>query len=113
MRKIFVFWIIFLIILIAGIILTIYSKSVLRREERRAEKLKESIISEPSRSLEMPTAGEKAKEEVTPEPVLPSQAEIPPLQDIPVQINTNSLEISIPAPQPEEPLQEESQPVGQ
>src|SRR3989338_8372732 len=121
MRKIFIFWIVFLIILFAGIILAISIKSALRSEERRAAELRESIMSRPSRSPEMPTAGEKAKEEVAPlpkppdeaaketaagteQPSLPSSTELPPLEDIPVQINTNSLEIAIPAPSSEQPL---------
>lgn len=103
MRKIFVYWIIFLVILIAGIILAVSSKSVLRREERRAEKLKESIMLRPSRPPlpDMPTAGDKTEPEIVP-PALPSSDNLPPSEDIPVQINTDSLEIDIPSGEEEE-----------
>ncbi len=116
MRKIFVFWIIFVIILIAGIILAISSKTVLRREERRAEELRNTVI--PRRSLPIsrtPAVGEVIPEKPKPEvqvipekpkpaaDVIPKKSEgsslsgeIQPLQDIPVQINTNSLEVVMP-----------------
>ncbi|MBU4376475.1 MAG: hypothetical protein KKD29_03245 [Candidatus Omnitrophica bacterium] len=112
MRKIFIFWIIFLVILAIGISLALCSKIALRREERKAEKLKKSIISRPSRVPDMPTAGDKTEVEIVPL-VSPSLDDMPSSEDIPVQINTNSLEIDIPAGQPliptesEEPEEEE------
>ncbi len=101
MRKIFVFWIIFLVVLAAGIILAISSKATLNREESRAKELRKAVISRPLR-LPKPLVTPEAKTEAAPAepmPVVPSSpsGEIPPLQnDIPVQINTNSLEISVP-----------------
>lgn len=129
MKKIFVFWIIFLVILIIGIALAISSKSALNREEKRAEELKKAVISRPSRLPKLPVVSEikveepkaqveppaKTEEEtpITPptQSELPTSGEIPPMQgNIPVQINTNSLEISVPAPQSSNPLTtEESQ----
>lgn len=135
MRRIFIYWIAFLIMLVAGITLVISSKSLLRREERENERLKKSAILRPSRIPKMPTAGEKdeieaalppkeikeikeaaketpAADSEQPVAVLPSSDDLPPLGDIPVQINTDSLEVDIPAAQSDNPLQE-SQPAGQ
>jgi len=103
MRKIFIFWIVFLVVLAAGIILAISSREALKREERRAEELRKAVISRPSHLPKQPVVPE-AKTESSP------SGEIPPLQnDIPVQINTNSLEISVPSPALQEnpALQEE------
>ncbi|MDP3789714.1 MAG: hypothetical protein Q8R48_04855 [Candidatus Omnitrophota bacterium] len=127
MRGIFVFWIIFLVILIIGISLAISSRVTLKREEGRAAELRKSVISRPSRLPKQPAAPEaktevvqEAPKEITevtpippaePAPAVPSASsegsasggEIPPLgSDIPVQINTNSLEISIPPASQEE-----------
>jgi len=122
MRRIFVFWILFIIVLIIGISLVISSKSVLKKEEKRAAELRKAVISRPSRLPKLPAAGKikaeqsKAEGESLPkpegevpketsgttlaEPAPPASGETPSLQDkIPVEINTNSLEISIPAPQ--------------
>ncbi|MDD5680334.1 MAG: hypothetical protein PHI59_03740 [Candidatus Omnitrophica bacterium] len=129
MKKIFVFWIIFLVILIAGVSLAISSKFVLKREKERADELKKTGILRPSRSPKLPVASEtkaaqpeKAGVELLPkteetakeapatvpeQPVSPVSGEIPPMQNnIPVQINTNSLEISVSAPQSSNPVQE-------
>lgn len=126
MRKIFVFWILFLVVLAIGVILAISSKVTLRREEKRAEKLRKVVISRPSRLPKQPVAPEaktetvrEAPKETTeaaleapketaqaapaePAPAVASPSssvEMPPLKnDIPVEINTNSLEMSIPPP---------------
>lgn len=138
MKKIFVFWIIFLIILTAGIILAISSRSTLKREEKRAEQLRKAIISRPSRLPKQPVVSEgktegpglekvrvetppqtasKVPKQITetaptePAPATPSSpsGEIPPLgSNIPVQINTNSLEITVPSPASQEnPVKQE------
>ena len=96
MRKIFIFWIIFLVILAIGISLALCSKIALRREERESEKLKKSVISRPSRVPDMPTAGDKTEVEIAPL-VPPSLDDMPSSEDIPVQINADSLEIDIPS----------------
>ena len=129
MRKIFIFWIIFLIILAIGISLVISSKSALKKEEKRAEELRKAVISRPSRLPKLPAAGKieveqpKVEGESLPqpeervsketsgtapaEPAPPTLGETSSPQDkIPVEINTNSLEISIPAPQSDNPLPE-------
>lgn len=135
MRKIFVFWIIFLIALIVGIVLAVASKSTLKTEERRAQELRDEIISRPSilpkqravskakteeekvrvETLPPPAieAPKEAAEPVPAEPVPSASGEIPAAQnDIPVEINTNSLEISVPSPAPkDEQLQQSSEPL--
>lgn len=135
MRKIFVFWIIFFVMLIAGITLVLGSKAALKREERKAERLKKAVVLQLSRTPQIPTAGEvnagvvpQSPPSMQPlpsslpappiiplpsspsppplppslpaQPVIPpmpldSSGELPPIKDIPVQINTDSLEMDI------------------
>ena len=129
MKKIFIFWIVFLIVLAVGVVLAISSKAVLRKEKKRAEELRKTIISRPLRlpkapAAEVKTGQPKVKVEEPPKPAeeaskavpetapQPVSGELPPMQnDMPVQINTNSLEISIPSAQTPNPAPlEESQP---
>jgi len=129
MRKIFIFWIVFLVVLAAGISLAISSRATLKREEKRAEELRKAVISRPSRLPKQPVVSEAKTEaaieapkettETAPAEPVPAVAsspsgEIPPLQnDIPVQINTNSLEISVPSPAKQEnPASQEKPPAA-